>query len=210
MTKYDVDVTHEGRWWMIAVPALDLLTQARRVDEIEAQATSAIAVALDVPASQVEINVRSMRVGDIDALALAAEVELTDAEREALRFALVHYRPSHDEGSRVYEVVADIIATRLAEASWAREADVAARAANMPACPICGDGNGFHHEDIHDARPLPDGIGLPLPVAESPVDKPCRACGQPLDGPGAPGCRYPNHRADRLAAAQDEEQEEGN
>lgn len=39
---------------------------------------------------------------------------LTDEERERLHFALVHYHPDYDEGSRAYEVVADLIAARTA------------------------------------------------------------------------------------------------
>lgn len=80
---YDVQVTREGRWWMIEVPALDLLTQARRVSEIEDQAVSIIAMELDVPASQVEVVVRSVKVGDVDALVLAQEARRLRSEAEA-------------------------------------------------------------------------------------------------------------------------------
>jgi hypothetical protein len=56
-------------------------------------------------------------------------------------------------------------------------------------CPFCYLGGGFHDEDVHSARPLPEGKALPVgePVAM------CRACGEPLSGPGEPGCRYPKH-----------------
>ncbi|MEI2713380.1 MAG: hypothetical protein V9G04_08790 [Nocardioides sp.] len=60
---------------MIEVPEIDGLTQARRVGEIEDQARSLIAVTLDVPLSEVAVVIRSVLVGDIDALALAREVE---------------------------------------------------------------------------------------------------------------------------------------
>ncbi len=82
--KYDVHVTRDGRWWMVEVPALDLLTQARRVDEIEDQAASLVSIALDVPPSEVEINIASVTVGDVDALAIAQHVkELREAAEEA-------------------------------------------------------------------------------------------------------------------------------
>jgi hypothetical protein len=55
-------------------------------------------------------------------------------------------------------------------------------------CPVCADIGGFHDEDVHAARPVAYGKLLPPPDSE-----PCRACGLPLDGPGADGCRYPNH-----------------
>jgi hypothetical protein len=79
--KYEVNVTRDGRWWMIEVPAIDGLTQARRVSEIEDQAKSLIATMLDVAASEVEIEVASVMVGEVDALALATQV------REARRAA---------------------------------------------------------------------------------------------------------------------------
>lgn len=78
--KYDVHVTRDGRWWMVEVPSLDLLTQARRVDEIGEQARSLIAVSLDVPQSEVEVHIASVAVGDIDALAIAEHVKQLRAE----------------------------------------------------------------------------------------------------------------------------------
>lgn len=58
-------------------------------------------------------------------------------------------------------------------------------------CPVCGDAGGFHDEEVHAARPVEPSIkALPLPDEQVVL---CRACGEPLDGPGAPGCRYPRH-----------------
>ncbi len=59
----------------------------------------------------------------------------------------------------------------------------------MDACPICGDHGGFHDEEVHSARPLPEGTALPLPETE----KSCRACGHLLSSAGDPDCRYPKH-----------------
>lgn len=56
-------------------------------------------------------------------------------------------------------------------------------------CPICGWPAGFHDEETHAARPLPEGAALPV---EDAVPA-CRACGEPVNRPGEPGCRYPNH-----------------
>ena len=57
---YDVNVTRDGRWWMIEVPELDLLTQARRVDEITDQAVSLISAWLDVAPSEVEVRIAGL------------------------------------------------------------------------------------------------------------------------------------------------------
>lgn len=54
--KFDVEISREGRWWMVAIPAIDGLTQARRLDEAEEMARSFIALDQDLPLSEVEIG----------------------------------------------------------------------------------------------------------------------------------------------------------
>lgn len=54
---YTVHVTREGKWWLLEVHELDIVTQARRIADIEEEASDAIAVTLDVPRSQVRVNV---------------------------------------------------------------------------------------------------------------------------------------------------------
>lgn len=66
MTIYDVTVSREGRWWMVSIPAINGLTQARSVREARAMAREYIAVTLDVPAESFDIDVTATKVGDID------------------------------------------------------------------------------------------------------------------------------------------------
>jgi hypothetical protein len=47
MHEYKVEVTRDGRWWMIHVPEIDQLTQARRIGEIVPMAESLIAISTD-------------------------------------------------------------------------------------------------------------------------------------------------------------------
>lgn len=79
MKTYDITVTREGKWWMIAVPAIDGLTQARRLSEITHMAVSLIAVTLDVPASQVGVNIVAMVVDGTDLVQRRRQI---DAERQ--------------------------------------------------------------------------------------------------------------------------------
>jgi len=53
---YDVDVTREGKWWMVSIPALDGLTQAYNLSEVEAMARSYIAVSQNADPDQIEVN----------------------------------------------------------------------------------------------------------------------------------------------------------
>lgn len=84
MKTYDITVTREGKWWMIEAPAIDGLTQARRLSEIKDMAVSLIAVTMDVPASHVRVNVVAMIV---DGTNLVEHRRQIDAEREVARDA---------------------------------------------------------------------------------------------------------------------------
>jgi len=68
MTTYEVAVTREGRWWMVEIPGLDGLTQARRLDEVEKMAREYIAVTQDVPISQVAVTISGIEVEGQDVL----------------------------------------------------------------------------------------------------------------------------------------------
>ena len=76
MHSYKVEVERDGRWWIITVPELDQVTQARRVNEIEDMARSLIAVSTDAPLADVQVQVVSIvipGVGDILSTALHIE-----------------------------------------------------------------------------------------------------------------------------------------
>lgn len=58
MRKYTATATREGKWWMIRIPELDGLTQARRLSEAAHMAHDYIAVTLDdAPAETIEVDV---------------------------------------------------------------------------------------------------------------------------------------------------------
>jgi hypothetical protein len=84
MTTYNITATREGKWWMIDVPAIGGLTQARRLSEIKNMAVSLIAITLDVPASQVGVKIVAMIVDGTD---LVERRQQIDIEREAARQA---------------------------------------------------------------------------------------------------------------------------
>lgn len=72
MREYKIEVTRDGRWWMIYVPEIDSLTQARRISEIEEMARSLIAISTDQPLSGITVKIASIDVpglGDIQGAA---------------------------------------------------------------------------------------------------------------------------------------------
>lgn len=89
MKSYGATVSREGRWWMVAIPEIDGLTQARRLSEAELMAREYIAVTLDIPLEDVAVNMRVKTVGavaDIEERLAAIEEERSKSlalERQA-------------------------------------------------------------------------------------------------------------------------------
>lgn len=94
-----VQVEREGKWWMIRVPELDILTQARRLADVERNALEAISATLDVALEDLAVTVEvrtpttavSQRVDRVRAeRARAAQIErdaLNDAAALAVELA---------------------------------------------------------------------------------------------------------------------------
>ncbi|MEN4420659.1 hypothetical protein [Mycobacteroides chelonae] len=57
MRTYDIQVTRDGKWWMINVPEIDQLTQARNEGEVEEMARDLIAVHQDIPIEDVAVRI---------------------------------------------------------------------------------------------------------------------------------------------------------
>ncbi|WP_327636533.1 type II toxin-antitoxin system HicB family antitoxin [Kribbella sp. NBC_00482] len=68
MKTYEVTVSRDERWWMVAVPELGGVTQARRLDEVERMAREYIAVSTDVPLSKVAVEVAGIEADGRDLL----------------------------------------------------------------------------------------------------------------------------------------------
>jgi hypothetical protein len=85
MHEYKVEVTRDGRWWMIHVPEIDQLTQARRIGEIAPMAESLIAISTEQQLTDITVHITSIGVpglGDI-----AARAAAIDAARNAAAHA---------------------------------------------------------------------------------------------------------------------------
>ncbi len=74
MTTYEYHVYREGKWWMVEIPAINGLTQARRLTAVEDMARSYISLDQDVPPSDVQLRRTSVKVRGHDVAADAGEV----------------------------------------------------------------------------------------------------------------------------------------
>jgi hypothetical protein len=79
MDRYRVEVTREGRWWLISVPEIDELTQARRLAEVEKMARDLIAITLDIRLSEVAVDIT---FGDIDGISVSSRIQTIKSEKE--------------------------------------------------------------------------------------------------------------------------------
>lgn len=57
MRSYTATVRREGKWWMVHVPEIDGITQARRLSEAEPMARELIAATLDLSLDRVAVDV---------------------------------------------------------------------------------------------------------------------------------------------------------
>jgi len=74
VTTYDYRAYREGKWWMVEIPAIDGLTQARHLTDVEDIARSYISLDQDVPPSEVQLRRASVNVRGRDVTADAGEV----------------------------------------------------------------------------------------------------------------------------------------
>jgi hypothetical protein len=68
INEYKIEVTRDGRWWMIRIPDVGGLTQARRLSEVEYMARDYLALATHTPIDQISVEIASIEVpghGDI-------------------------------------------------------------------------------------------------------------------------------------------------
>lgn len=91
---YSATAEREGRWWLITVPELDAVTQARTVREIDMMATGLVAALLDLEEDDVQVNVsvklpESVAEAWAEADKLQSEVDVATRRAAALRRAAV-------------------------------------------------------------------------------------------------------------------------
>jgi hypothetical protein len=56
MSSCRIDVTREGEWWMVSIPEIGGLTQARHLGEAPMMAREYIAATLDMPLDEVSVS----------------------------------------------------------------------------------------------------------------------------------------------------------
>lgn len=55
--RFTAEAYKEGKWWMISIPEINGLTQAKSVATVPDMATDLVAISLDIPADQIDVSV---------------------------------------------------------------------------------------------------------------------------------------------------------
>jgi hypothetical protein len=76
MHEYTIEITREGRWWTVHIPAVNGLTQARRLAEAPTMAREYIALDRGIALGEITVEVASVRMEE------PASRELLEAARQ--------------------------------------------------------------------------------------------------------------------------------
>lgn len=104
---YDVSTWREEGWWVINIPMLDLATQARRLDQVEAIARDAVATWLDVSPDSFDVRISPQYGEELTKrlAALRAEHERAEqAQARATSQARNLAMSLHEDGLKVREI----------------------------------------------------------------------------------------------------------
>jgi hypothetical protein len=71
--EYKIEIERDGRWWMVHIPELDGLTQARRLNEAALMGREWIAVSTGTPLVDVAVSIASITVPEVGDIHAAAE-----------------------------------------------------------------------------------------------------------------------------------------
>ena len=87
--EYKIAIERDGRWWMVHIPELDGLTQARRLSEAELMAREWIEVSTGTPLTDVAVHVTSITVPDMGNVQRSAEelIFMRDQAAQAVKKA---------------------------------------------------------------------------------------------------------------------------
>ncbi|OBG25436.1 hypothetical protein [Mycobacterium sp. E3198] len=62
MYEFKIEIKREGRWWMVYIPEIDGVTQARRLAEAPTMARDYIALDRGIPVSEITVEIASIRM----------------------------------------------------------------------------------------------------------------------------------------------------
>lgn len=105
--RYKVRVTRDGRFWLVAIPDIDGLTQARTLNEVEIMALDYIAITQDIDPESIVLDVQIELPTEVN-VHLAAARQARKEEAAARKRAADEYRRAakalRKDGATVREI----------------------------------------------------------------------------------------------------------
>lgn len=77
--RFHANAYLEGKWWMVEVPELNGLTQARKLTEVTQMTRELISAQLDIPVDSFELEMTIERVNDLDIADRVAKIQAEKA-----------------------------------------------------------------------------------------------------------------------------------
>ena len=125
MYEFKVDIKREGRWWMVYIPEIDGLTQARRLAEAPTMAREYIALDRGIPFGEIKVEIGSIRMEEPayrELLETAREIKYlreraNELEREATKAAqeYAHWLVTYGVPVRDIAVLLEISPQRVSQ-----------------------------------------------------------------------------------------------
>lgn len=106
MSHYTIDITREGKFWLIHIPELNGITQAYTWHEIPLMATEFISLMTGESRENITVNIHSVTLGDNTSVneALRARSIAREADAKAAILTVQAARTLRDEGLPLREV----------------------------------------------------------------------------------------------------------
>lgn len=106
MSHYTIDITREGKFWLIHIPELNGITQAYTWNEIPLMATEFISLMTGESRENITVNIHSVTLGDNTSVneALRARSIAREADEKAAILTAQAARTLRDEGLPLREV----------------------------------------------------------------------------------------------------------
>lgn len=82
--RFHANAYLDGKWWMVEIPELGGLTQARKLTEVTLMAREFIAATLDIPIDSFEFELTIERVHELDIAARVARIQREKAQAAEL------------------------------------------------------------------------------------------------------------------------------
>jgi hypothetical protein len=78
--RFHANAYLEGKWWMVEIPEVNGLTQARRLNDVTQMAREFIAATADIPLDSFELEMTIQRVHDLDIADRVARIQSEKAQ----------------------------------------------------------------------------------------------------------------------------------